>query len=55
MSKSFVCPIDGTLWGATILSESEPGSNGIEEVLHIPQSSDTGDSPPDCVHIQDAR
>ena len=34
-----ICPIDRTLQGATILSQSEPGSEGNEGVLRIPQSS----------------
>ena len=55
---SFVCtqfkcqtvliwPLDKTLSGATTLGLSGPGSDGYEEVLHIPQSSKTGASPSD--------
>ena len=36
MWNSSIWPIDRTLSGATILGQSEPGSNGNEEVLHIP-------------------
>ena len=36
---SSIWAIDRTLSGATIPGQSEPGSNGNEEVLHIPQSS----------------
>ena len=28
-------PKDGTLTGTSIISQSEPGSNGNEEVLHM--------------------
>ena len=35
--------------GATSLGQSRPGSNGNEEVLHIPQSSRSGASPSDCL------
>ena len=36
--------------GATILDQSEPGSDGNEGVLRIPQSSNiTGASPSDCL------
>ena len=38
-----------TLSGATILVQSEPGSNGNEGVLRIPQSSTAGVSPSDCL------
>ena len=34
-----IWPIDWTLSGATIPGQSGPGSDGNEEVLHIPQSS----------------
>ena len=38
------------LSGATTPGQSEPGSNGNEGVLHIPQSSSiTGISPSDCL------
>ena len=41
MLKQFssIWPIDRTLSGATTPGQSEPGSNGNERVLHIPQSS----------------
>ena len=59
-AKSFVCtqfkcqssiwPIDKTLSHTTSLSESEPGRDGNEGVLCIPQNSSAiGDSPSDCV------
>ena len=43
--------------GATTPSQSGPGSDGNEGVLHIPQSSNiTGISPSDClVSYQDTR
>ena len=42
--------IDRVSSGATISGQSEPGSNGNEGVLHIPQSSSiTGTSPSDCL------
>ena len=37
-----------TLSGAAIPYQSEPGSNGNERVLQIPQSSDTEASLSDC-------
>ena len=41
---------DRTLAGATTPGQSGPGSDGIERVLHIPQSSSiTGASPSDCL------
>ena len=44
--KQLFRPIDWTLSGATAPSQSEPGSNNNEGVLHIPQSSSiTGASP----------
>ena len=59
MSKQFyfkaiqfdsIWPIDRTLSDATTLGQSGPGSNGNEEVLHIPQSSSiTRTSPSDCI------
>ena len=50
MSNSSISPIDRTLSGATTLGQSEPGNDGNEEVLHIPQSSSiTGASPLDCL------
>ena len=48
MSNSFDWPIDRTLSGATTLGQSGPGSNGIEGVLSVLQSSSiTGASPSD--------
>ena len=42
--------IDRTLSGATTPGQSEPGSNGNEGVLSIPQSSGiNGTSPSDCL------
>ena len=41
MSNSSMWPIDRTWSGATTPGQSGPGSNGNEEVLHIPQSSKT--------------
>ena len=41
--------IDRMLPGATPPSQRELGSNGNEEVLHIPQISKTGASPSDCL------
>ena len=38
MQFSSICPIDRAQSGATIPGQSGPGSNGNEEVLHIPQS-----------------
>ena len=52
ISKHFssIWPIDQTLSGATTLAQSGPGSDGNEEVLHIPQSSSiTEASPSDCL------
>ena len=44
-------PLDGTLCtGATTPAQSGPGSNGNEGVLHIPQGSRTGTSPPDALY-----
>ena len=48
MSKSSIWPINRTLSSATTLDQSGPWSNGIEEVLCIPQSSRTEASPSDC-------
>ena len=47
MTNSSIWPIDGTLLGATIPGENEPGSNSNEGVLHIPQRSKSGTLPPD--------
>ena len=52
MSTQFssILPIDRTLSGSTIPSQSGFGSDGNEGVLCIPQSSDiTGTSPSDCL------
>ena len=38
---SNVWSIDGILSDATTPGQSEPGSNGNERILHIPQSSKT--------------
>ena len=47
---SSILPIDKTLSGATTPGQSEPGSDDIEGVLRIPQSSNiTGASPSDCL------
>ena len=47
---SSTCPIDRTQSAATTLSQSEPGSNGNEGVLCIPQcSSIMGASLSDCL------
>ena len=44
--------MDRTLLGATSLGQSEPGSDGKNEVLRIPQSSGvTGASPSDCLEL----
>ena len=39
MSNSSIWPIDRTSLGVTTPGQSQPGRNGDEEVLHIPQSS----------------
>ena len=45
-----IWPIDRTLSGATTTGQSTPGSDHIEGLLLIPQSSSiTGTSPPDCL------
>ena len=50
MSNCSIWPIDKTLSGATTPGQSEPGSNGNEGVLHIPQSSSiTGALLSDCL------
>ena len=47
---SSIWPIDWTLSGATTSGQSEPGSDGNEGILHIPQSSSiTGTSSSDCL------
>ena len=49
MPNSFIRFIDRTLSGATTLGHSEPGSDGNERVLRIPQNSSiTGASASDC-------
>ena len=49
---SSIWPIDRILSGATTLGQSGPGSDGTEEVLHIPQSSGiTRTSPSDCLML----
>ena len=50
MQFSSIWHIDRTLSGVTILSHSEPVSDGNEGVLRIPQSSSiSGSSPSDCL------
>ena len=50
MLNIYIWPIDRTLSGATTLDQSEPGSDGNDGVLRIPQSSSiTGASPLDCL------
>ena len=50
MSNSSIWVIDRTLSGATILSQSGPGSNDNKRVLLIPESSSiTGASSSDCL------
>ena len=49
MPNSSIWPIYRTLSGATTLGQNEPGSDGNEGLLCIPQSSSiTGASPSDC-------
>ena len=49
MSNSSIRPIAKTLSGAITPGQSGPGSDGIEEVLCVPQSSSiTEDLPSDC-------
>ena len=43
-----IWPIDTTLSGVSTPGQSGLGSNGNEELLHIPQISDSGTSPSDC-------
>ena len=45
--NSSIWPKDGILTGTTTQGQSEPGSNGNEEILHIPQSSRSRASPSD--------
>ena len=42
-----IWPIDGTLSSATTPGQSEPGGNGNEGVIHIPQISKAGVLPSD--------
>ena len=42
-------PANMNTTGTNILSQTEPGSNGNEEVLSISQSSRTEASPSDCL------
>ena len=49
MSNSYIWPSDRALSGAGTLGQSEPGSNGNEGVLHIPQISKAGTLPSDCL------
>ena len=56
MSNSYFWSIDWTPSGASTPSQSEPGSDGNKQELHITQSSSiTGASPLNCLvcHIQD--
>ena len=48
-SNSYISPIDRILSGATTLGQSVPGSNGIEGILYILQSSKIGALPLDCL------
>ena len=49
MWNSSIRPIDKSLLGATTLGQRGAGSDGNEEVLHIPHSSNiTRASPSDC-------
>ena len=52
MSNSSIWPIDRVkkkISSATNPGQSEPGSNGNEVVLHVPQNSKTGVSSSDCL------
>ena len=50
MSNSSSWPIDSIQSDVTTPDQSRPGSDGNEEVLHIPQNSSiTGASPPGCL------
>ena len=44
MSNSSIGPIDRTISGATTLSQSGPGSNGNEGVLHSKTGASLSDS-----------
>ena len=47
ISNRSIWPIDWTLTGTTTPSQSGPGCNSSERVLHIPQNSETGASSSD--------
>ena len=50
MPNTSIQPIDRTLSGATTPGQSEPGSDGNQELLCITKSSSiTGASPPNCL------
>ena len=49
MSNSSIWLIDKTLSDATTQGQSRPGSDGIEGLFRIPQSSRAEDSPSDCL------
>ena len=50
MQFSSIQPIDRALSGDTIPGQSQPGNNGNDGVLHIPQSSSiTGTLPSGCL------
>ena len=50
MQFSSIWPVDSNLSGATTSGQSEPGRDGNEGVLHIPQSSTiTGTLTSDCL------
>ena len=49
MSNTSIWLRDRTLSGATIPSQSGPGRNGNEGLLHISQSSKPGTLPSDCL------
>ena len=49
-SLIFIWPVDRTLSDGTTPGQSEPGIDGNEDLLRIPQSSSiTGTSPSDCL------
>ena len=48
MSNNSFWPTDRTLSSVTTPDQSEPGSNGNEGVIHIPQSFMAGAEPSDC-------
>ena len=49
MSNCFIWLVDKTLSSATTLDQSGPGSDGNEEILHIPQSSSITEASSDCL------